>query len=63
MFNFKTLKCHHCSAVIFNLPEALANKLEGHAFVCDCCNHTNFLSNLMFIKSAACHTTYLFDTL
>ncbi len=38
MFRFVTFKCSCCDSVIFNLPHSEAEKLEGLAFFCECCN-------------------------
>jgi hypothetical protein len=43
LFNFITIRCHHCASVIFNLPSFEVEKLEGHTILCGCCNHHSLL--------------------
>ena len=39
MYNFTTIKCSSCGAVIYNLPELEAKSLENFTLKCEDCSY------------------------
>lgn len=51
MYNFQSLICYNCNAVMLNLPEKEVAKLDGLHFRCECCGHLNLLKEFKFLKT------------